>query len=145
MQLPDVNVLIYAHRREALEHEAYAEWLTQVAQSQEPFALSELVGSAFLRIVTNPKAFSPPTSLPDATEFIDRLMRRSNCRVLRPGPRNWRIFKQLCENSNAHGKLIADAYHAALAIEHGCEWITNDADFSRFEGLRWRHPLRVRG
>jgi len=34
-----------------------------------------------------------------------------------------------------------DAYHAALAIEHGCEFITADADFARFPGLRQRHPL----
>jgi len=25
-------------------------------------------------------------------------------------------------------------------IEHGCEWITNDIDFARFPGLRWRPP-----
>jgi predicted nucleic acid-binding protein len=35
----------------------------------------------------------------------------------------------------------ADAYFAALAIEHGCEWITADRGFARFPGLRWRHPL----
>jgi hypothetical protein len=38
------------------------------------------------------------------------------------------------------GKLIADAAHAALAIETGCEWITADTDFARFAPLlRWRH------
>ncbi|MGB0679079.1 MAG: PIN domain-containing protein [Polyangiales bacterium] len=41
----------------------------------------------------------------------------------------------------ARGKLIADAYHAALAIEHGCEWATVDGDFARFPHLRWTHPL----
>ena len=29
----------------------------------------------------------------------------------------------------------------ALAIECDCEWISTDADFARFPGLRWRHPL----
>ena len=37
--------------------------------------------------------------------------------------------------------LVPDAYLAALAIESGSEWITTDRDFSRFPGLRWRHPL----
>jgi predicted nucleic acid-binding protein len=37
--------------------------------------------------------------------------------------------------------LVPDAYLAVLAIEHGCEFITADRDFSRFPGLRWRHPL----
>jgi predicted nucleic acid-binding protein len=38
--------------------------------------------------------------------------------------------------------LVPDAYLAALAIESGSEWITTDRDFSRFPGLRWRHPLK---
>ena len=45
----------------------------------------------------------------------------------------------------AKGNLVADAYLAALAIESGCEWITGDRDFSRFPGLRWRHPLADAG
>jgi len=141
MVVPDVNVLIYAHRREAPEHENYAAWLIRMVESPEPFGLSELVGSAFVRIVTNPRAFDKPTPRSDAIEFLDRLRARNNCRVLRPGPKNWDIFKLLCRESDARGKLIADAYHAALAVEHGCEWITCDGDFARFETVRWRHPL----
>jgi predicted nucleic acid-binding protein len=38
--------------------------------------------------------------------------------------------------------LVADAQHAAVAVEHGCTLVTTDADFDRFPGLRWRHPLR---
>jgi predicted nucleic acid-binding protein len=36
---------------------------------------------------------------------------------------------------------VADAYHAALAIESGAEWVTTNRDFARFPGLHWRHPL----
>lgn len=72
---------------------------------------------------------------------VDCLRARSNCVIVRPGPRNWEIFSSLCARANAQSKLVADAYHAALAIEHGCEWGTNDGDFARFEDLRWRHPL----
>jgi uncharacterized protein len=35
-----------------------------------------------------------------------------------------------------------DAWIAAIAIEHGCTLVTTDRDFSRFDGLQWRHPLR---
>ncbi len=41
----------------------------------------------------------------------------------------------------ATGKLLADAQHAAVAIEHGCTLVTCDSDFSRFPRLRWHHPL----
>ena len=72
MLLPDVNVLIYAHRVDAPLHHRYAEWLVTLAENDEPFALSELVASAFVRIVTNPKVFKPATPLADALAFIAR-------------------------------------------------------------------------
>lgn len=141
MQLPDVNVLIYAHRAEAPEHERYASWLRALAQAPEPFALSELGCSGFVRIVTNPKIWSEPTSVEDALTFVANLRRRSTARAITHGADSWEIFTRLCVASGARGKLVADAYHAALAIEHGCELLTTDADFARFPGLRWRHPL----
>ena len=57
-----------------------------------------------------------------------------------PGPRHYALFLDLCRRSNARGKLTPDAYLAALAIEHGCEWVSYDRDFARFPGLRWVHP-----
>ena len=43
----------------------------------------------------------------------------------------------------ARGKLVADAWFAALAIEHACTWISTDSDFARFPDLDWRHPLKA--
>ena len=43
MLLPDVNVLIYAHRIDSCDdHPAYAQWLIDLANGHEPFALSSL-------------------------------------------------------------------------------------------------------
>ena len=36
---------------------------------------------------------------------------------------------------------MMDAHLAALAIEHQAELHSNDTDFSRFSGLRWRNPI----
>jgi hypothetical protein len=58
-----------------------------------------------------------------------------------PGSRHWTLFLDLCRKAGAKGNLVSDAYHAALAIESGCEWITTDRDFARFPGLRWRTPF----
>jgi predicted nucleic acid-binding protein len=43
--------------------------------------------------------------------------------------------------ADATGKLVADAQHAAVAIENGCTLASRDGDFARFEGagLRWTH------
>jgi len=139
--LPDVNVLVYAHRAESPEHGRYADWLRALASGTEPFGLSELGGSAFVRIVTNPQIWDEPTTIEDALQFMGNLRRRSNARLLTHGRASWEIFAKLCLAAHARGKLVADAYHAALAIEHGCEFITADGDFARFAGLRHSHPL----
>ena len=73
--------------------------------------------------------------------FVERLRGRSNARIVRAGDRHWQIFEQLCLRTQARGALIADAYHAALALEPACEWVSFDRDFARFPQLRWRHPL----
>jgi uncharacterized protein len=144
VQVADVNVLIYAHRAESPDHDAYAAWLTALVAADEPFGLSELVASGVVRIVTNARVFKQPSPLPIALQFLDEIAACGNCVRLRPGPDHWSIFDRLCRATSAKGKLVADAYHAALAIEHGCELVTTDADFARFPGLRTSHPLRGR-
>ena len=94
-----------------------------------------------LRVVTHPRVFSTPTPLDAALEFVEALRARPNCVEITPGPRHWKIFADLCRATGAMGNEIPGAYHAALAIESGSEWITTDRGFSRYEGLRWSHPL----
>jgi len=143
MYLPDVNVLIYAHRADSCDdHEAYARWLITLATGFEPFALSSLGLSGVVRIVTNQRIFRRPSTLDEVFAFINELVARPNARVIHPGPQHLEIFEDLCRKSGATAKLAADAQHAAVAIEHGCTLITTDSDFDRFPGLRWRHPLR---
>jgi toxin-antitoxin system PIN domain toxin len=141
MLLIDVNVLVYAYREAAPEHKSYLRWLEGCINADEPFGLAELVLAGFLRIATHPKIFSPPSPLDAAIRFADALRGRPNCVIVAPGPRHWEIFSRLCLAANAKGNLIPDAYMAALAIESGTEWITADRDFSRFPGLRSKHPL----
>jgi toxin-antitoxin system PIN domain toxin len=140
MLMPDVNVLVYAHRQETHGHERYASWLTALAGGSEPFALSELVLHGFIRVATNPRIFDPPSTLTQVFKFLDALLERPNCTMIRPGAEHWTIFRQLCGNGRLKGKIVADAVHAAAAIESGCEWVTADTDFVRFKPmLRWIH------
>lgn len=141
MLAPDVNVLVYAHREELPEHESYLRWLEATAGGDGAFGLFELVASGFVRVVTHPRVFRTPTPLAVALEFVAELQARPNCVPVRPGARHWGIFERLCRENGVRGNLVADAYLAALAIESGCEWVSSDRDFSRFGGLRWRHPL----
>jgi toxin-antitoxin system PIN domain toxin len=113
---------------------------TALANGFEPFALSELVLHGFLRIVTNPRIINPPSTTAQAFRFVDALASRPGCVVMRPGRDHWMIFRELCESGAPRGKIVADAAHAAVAIESGCEWVTADTDFARFAPLlRWKH------
>ena len=109
--------------------------------SDQPFGLSEIALSGFLRIVTHPKVFKQPTPLPEALAYCATLRSRPNATLIAPGPRHWEIFTRLCAEVGARGNLVPDAYLAALAIETGSEWVTTDGDYRRFTGLRVRHPL----
>ena len=146
MLLPDVNVLIYAHLEDSTpDHREYAAWVTRMATGPEPFALSVLVLAGFVRIVTNPAVFKPPSTLDQSFAFVSSLTERPTCRIVVPGPNHLDIFEELCHQSRAKGKLIADAQHTAIAIEHGCTMVSTDSDFNRFPKLRWEHPLRPTG
>ena len=139
MQLPDVNVLIYAHREDAPEHDRYAAWLKALVAADEPFALADTVLATFIRLVTNRRIFDPPTPTPTAMAFCQALVDWPRAVLVAPTRRHWDLFVSL--TADVEGPLVGDAYIAALAIEHGCELITTDGDFARFKGLRWRHPL----
>jgi toxin-antitoxin system PIN domain toxin len=138
--LPDVNVLVYAHRQDTEHHTACRRWLENIVNGDQAYAMSELVLSSFVRVVTHPRVFKRPSALGDAFAFAEQLRAQQHCVLVSPGPRHWDLFQRLCVDGGAKGNLVADAYLAALAIESGCEWVTTDRDFSRFKGLRWYHP-----
>lgn len=142
MRMPDVNILVYAHRQDEAAHAFYRDWLERLLNSGAPFGLSALVGVAFVRIVTHPRFHDDPTPLSMAIETVDRLREAPGCRWLLPGARHWELTAALCRKTRARGKQVADAQHAALAIEHGCCWVTRDDDFALFgpHGLDWE-PL----
>ena len=141
MILPDVNVLVYAHREDTPNHSAYRAWLESVINSDQAYGMADLVLSGFLRVVTHPRIFARPSGLDQALGFVSDVRDQPNCVRIQPGPRHWTIFEQLCRTASVKGNLVPDAYLAALAIESGSEWITTDRDFSRFPQLSWRQPL----
>lgn len=137
----DVNVLLYAHNADDPRHEGYRTWLQHAVNGPEPFGLSSLVASGFLRVATHPKVFLQPLPTAAALDLLDGLRAAPAVVPLEPGAGHWSIFTTLCRSVSARGNTVPDAYLAALAIEHGCEWHSADRGFARFPGLRWRHPL----
>jgi toxin-antitoxin system PIN domain toxin len=145
MILPDVNVLIYAFRRDVLQHRVCRSWLAAVVSSDTRLGISPLVLSAVVRITTNPRAFRTPSAIEEAFGFCEDLLRQPHCQVVEPGERHWDIFRRLCLETDIRGSQVTDAWFAALAIEWGCEWITLDRDYARFAGLKWQLPVGLEG
>lgn len=141
MFCPDVNVLLSAMRRDSLRHAEYAEWLQAVMTGREPVGLSELVLSAVVRLSTSHRVYREPSTTEQALQFCAAMRAAPAAIRLRPGARHWEIFEGLCREVTATGNLVPDAYHAALAIENGATWITNDRGYARFPGLEWRSPV----
>lgn len=140
MTLPDVNVLLYAFCANAPFHEQSRRWLTQSVESGVPFGVSTLALAAVARISTMPGLREGASPMSETIAFCDAVLAQPNCRRIDPGRSHWQIFTRLCVEANVRGAMTTDAWYAALAIEHDCEFITYDSDFARFPGLRWRRP-----
>jgi toxin-antitoxin system PIN domain toxin len=138
--LADVNVLVAAHREDAVHHDTCHVWLGSQIHGSADFGVCPQVLSGVIRVETHPQIYQPPTPLDNVLGFVRMLLERPNRVLIEPGPEHWTIFCELCRKSKATGNLVQDAWYAALAIEAGCTWITLDRDYARFEGLRWREP-----
>ncbi|MEO5925260.1 MAG: type II toxin-antitoxin system VapC family toxin [Bryobacteraceae bacterium] len=141
MILPDVNVLLYAFREDSRDHARYRSWLETVVSGRSAYGIAPQVMSGVVRIATHPRIFAKPSRLSDALAFANAVQDQPHCQLIHPGPRHWSIFSDLCTQAAASGNLVQDAWLAALAVESGCDWITTDRDFARFQGLRWRAPF----
>lgn len=143
MILPDVNVLVYAARDDSPDCAHYRAWLEAALAGPEPVAVVTPVLAGFLRVVTNPRIFAQPSGLDDALAFIDVLLCAPATVVPAPSQRLAGLFAEVCRRAAATGDRVPDAYLAAIALDLDAELVTADRGFSRYAGLRWRHPLEA--
>ncbi len=141
MRCVDVNVLVYAHRADLREHPDYRDLLERLANDDEPLGLPDSVLGGFVRVVTNRRIFTEPTSPDDAWDAVDALLAAPAAMRVAAGERHWSLFRQLAADIDARGNDIADAYLAAYALENNAVWLSADRGFARFRKLRWSHPL----
>src|SRR5579864_570091 len=102
MILPDVNVLVYAHRQDVEDHACDRSWLEGAVGSDAAFGLADIVLSGFLRVVTNPRAFSYPTPIHEAFRFAEALRSSPNYVPINPGPRHWPIDRKSTRLNSSH-------------------------------------------
>ncbi|MBA3328554.1 MAG: type II toxin-antitoxin system VapC family toxin [Solirubrobacterales bacterium] len=143
MRLPDVNLLLYAVDESSPRFEQAHPWVEGMFGGTETVAMAWTVALAFVRLTTKRTIMTDPYSVDEALDVVDGWLARPNVVVAHPTDRHAAVLRELLAPLGTGGNLTTDAHLAALAIEHGAELCSCDADFSRFAGLRWRDPLKA--
>jgi toxin-antitoxin system PIN domain toxin len=142
MIIPDVNLLVYAYDERSKFHAPAKSWWEDCLKAQETIGLPWAVSLGFLRMTTNRRLFPNPMSVSTATAIVRSWIDRQEVLVLNPGPRHADIVLGYLNELGTAGNLTSDAHLAALAHEFQAILHSNDADFARFSGLRWKNPLK---
>jgi uncharacterized protein len=141
VKIPDVNVLLYAVDASSPRHAAAKRWLEERLSGTETFAFAWVVLLGFLRLSTSPRVFEAPLEPGAALDLVDGWLDQPCATVVHPTDRHAALLRDLLGARGTAGNLTIDAHLAALAIEHGAELCSSDADFSRFPGVPWVDPL----
>lgn len=142
MKLLDLNLLLHAFDEASPRHAQARPWVAEALSGTETVALPWTVLLGFVRLSTRAAIFTDPLSVDEAFEVVDGWLSQPAATVVQETPRHLAVLRQLLAPLGTAGNLTTDAHLAALAIEHGAELFSCDADFSRFPGLRWTDPLR---
>jgi uncharacterized protein len=144
MILVDANILLYAEDSLSPQHGSAREWWDRQLSGSAPVCLCWTVIGAFIRIASNPRVFEQPLSAKETIARVQGWFEQPCIRLVEATERHWPVFQQQLNDGQAVANLVTDAHLAALAIQHGCELMSTDADFARFPQLKWRNPLRPR-
>ena len=141
MIIPDVNLLVYAHNESSSFHGVAAGWWENSLNGDVTILLPHVCVNGFIRIMTHPKILVDPLEVGEAIEMVDVWLESSSLSLLAPGLGHYEFYKKALLEIGVGGKLTTDAYIAALAMESQGTVFSNDSDFSRFSGLKWKNPL----
>ena len=133
--------MFYAHNTGLPLHEPARLWWAELLNGTERVGVPWIVATGFVRLVTDPRILSDPARPEDAVDLMTAWFRSPAVIPLNPGTQYLAIFRNLLAAAGVGGNLATDAHIAALAIENQAEVHSNDSDFARFRGLRWRNPL----
>jgi len=141
MKLLDVNLLLYAVDESSPRHAQARPWVEEVLSGPETVALPWAVLLAFVRLSTRASIFAAPLDVGEALDLVDSWLEQPCTTVVHPTDRHSVVLRELLGPLGTAGNLTSDAHLAALAVEHGAELCSCDADFARFRGVRWTDPL----
>ena len=141
MILPDVNLLVYAVDETSPFHSQARPWWDDALSSSEAVGLCYPSVLGFVRLTNNRRVFESPLGVDEALRLATSWLDQPNATLLVPTPRHWPLLIELLRSAKGDANLTTDAHLAAHAIEHGYTLYSNDRDFGRFPGLRWKNPV----
>ncbi len=140
MKLVDANVLLYAVNEDAPRHSESRRWLDGALSGEATVAFAWIALLAFLRLSTKRNLFANPLSPTEAVGRAEAWLARPSATLVEPTARHLWLVQELLEPLGAGGNLVNDAHLAALAVEHHCQIVSYDRDFTRFAGVTLETP-----
>jgi toxin-antitoxin system PIN domain toxin len=138
----DTNILVHAHRADAVWHDRARAAVESLANGSSAWTIPWPCVHEFLAIVTHPRIFTPPTPTPRAIDQIDAWFESPRLVLLAEGATHWEALRHLITAGRIAGPVVHDARIAALCLDHGVSQLwTADRDFSKFSELTVRNPL----
>jgi toxin-antitoxin system PIN domain toxin len=142
MRAVDTNILVYSHIISSRHHEKALLILRELGESPFPWAIPWPCIYEFLRVVTHPRVYHPPSPPEIALADLRQILGSPSLQLLSETPTHPELMDALIRETGVKGNLIHDAHIAALCLEHGVrELITGDRDFSRFAALKIMNPF----
>jgi toxin-antitoxin system PIN domain toxin len=138
----DTNILVHAHRRGTVHHEAALALVRELSEGPAPYGLFWPSLYEFLRLVTHHRVFDPSSTPAESVEAIRDFIAPPVVRVLSETVHHPALLDRVIRETGVTGNLIHDAHLVALALEHGVhEILTLDGDFARFPQVASRNPF----
>jgi len=139
--VPDTNLLVYAYNTGAPLHEAAREWWEGLVNGAERVGVPWVVSTGFIRLMTHQRVLTSPITSAEAVDHVRHWFRFGHVAPINPGSEHLTHVQRNLDAAGVGASLVTDVHIAALAIEYQAEIHSNDSDFNRFPGLRWRNPL----
>ena len=139
--IPNVNLLVYTYDAESPYHSAAKRWWEGLVNGVEEVRIPWVVSIGFIRLMTNPKVLARPASPAQAFDYVREWFRFPHITPINPGDDHMTHFHKTMAASGGGTNEVTDSHIAAIAAEYQAEIHSNDNDFRRFPGVRWRNPL----
>ena len=141
MIVPDLNLLVYAYNDAAPHHDSAKRWWEDLVNGTERVGVPWVVSTGFVRLMTHPSVLVRPATATEAVDYVREWFRFPHVAPVNPGAEHLALLRRNLAAAGVGANLVTDSHIAAVAMEYQAEVHSNDTDFSRFPGLRWRNPL----